>query len=131
MQLGFAHGPFEAEQQPVVELSGVIDAVFVQDQSVGQGADLEQPVPVRRVAGQAGDLQAEHHADLAHAHGGDQTLEAFPVAVRARLAQVAVDDDDLVGGQPRAMARSRSAYWRLVLSVFSNTWRKVLWRTYR
>lgn len=34
-------------------------------------------------------------------------------------------------GQPRATARSRSAYWRLVLSVFSNTWRSDDWRTYR
>ena len=28
-------------------------------------------------------------------------------------------------GQPSATARWRSAYWRLVLSVFSNTWRSV------
>jgi hypothetical protein len=34
-------------------------------------------------------------------------------------------------GQPSATARSRSAYCRLVLSVFSSTWRKVLWRMYR
>ena len=34
-------------------------------------------------------------------------------------------------GQPSATARSRSAYWRRVLSVFSNTWRSVDWRTYR
>ena len=33
--------------------------------------------------------------------------------------------------QPSATARSRSAYWRCVLSVFSRTWRSVLWRTYR
>ena len=32
-------------------------------------------------------------------------------------------------GQPSATARSRSWYCRRVLSVFSNTWRKVLWRT--
>ena len=32
-------------------------------------------------------------------------------------------------GQPSATARSRKAYWRAVLSVFSNTWRRVDWRT--
>ena len=32
-------------------------------------------------------------------------------------------------GQPSATARSRSAYCRLVLSVFSNTWRSDDWRT--
>jgi hypothetical protein len=32
-------------------------------------------------------------------------------------------------GQPDAMARSRSAYCRCVLSPFSATWRSVDWRT--
>ena len=35
----------------------------------------------------------------------------------------------LSAGQPRAMARSRSAYWRSVLSVFSTTCRRVDCRT--
>ena len=31
--------------------------------------------------------------------------------------------------QPSATARWRRAYWRLVDSVFSSTWRRVDWRT--
>jgi hypothetical protein len=34
-------------------------------------------------------------------------------------------------GQPNATARWRSAYWRSVEVVFSTTWRRVDWRTYR
>src|SRR6266568_9259142 len=50
VQLGLAHGPLESEQQTVVELAGVVEAVLIQYQGVGQRADLEQPVPIRGVA---------------------------------------------------------------------------------
>ena len=59
--------------------------------------NLEQSVPVRRAAGQARHLQAEHHPDLAHADGSDEALEAFAVAVGTGLAEVAVDHYDPVG----------------------------------
>jgi hypothetical protein len=58
VQLGFGHGAFEAEEHPVVELVGVVEAVFVADQHAREGADLEQAVPVRVVARQAGDFEA-------------------------------------------------------------------------
>ena len=52
VQLGFRHGPLEAEHEAVVEPPGVVDAVAVSDQGVGHAAEIEQPVPVRGVAGQ-------------------------------------------------------------------------------
>jgi hypothetical protein len=36
----------QAEQQAIVEMSGIIDAIFVEDQRIGQSADLEQSMPV-------------------------------------------------------------------------------------
>src|SRR2546426_3851331 len=51
--LRLRHRPFQSEQQPVVELAGVVDAVLVEDQRLGERADLEQPVPVGVVAGEA------------------------------------------------------------------------------
>jgi hypothetical protein len=53
MQLGFAHRPLEAQQQPVVEVGGIVDAALVQDQRVGERTDLQQTMPVGGVAGQA------------------------------------------------------------------------------
>ena len=40
VKLRLAHGAFEPEQQSVVELRGVVDAVLVEDQGLGQAADL-------------------------------------------------------------------------------------------
>ncbi len=46
MQFGFAHLAFEAEEQTIVVMAWVVDSFFIDDQSVGQGADFEQLIPV-------------------------------------------------------------------------------------
>jgi len=99
MQLSLGHGAFQAEQQPVVELAGIIEPVLVADQRRAQRADLQQPVPVGVVTGQPGHLQAEHDPGPAHADLGDQVLEAFPVGgAGAGVALVDIDGDDLGRG---------------------------------
>src|SRR5262249_50319768 len=47
VKLRFAHGTFESEQQTVVEVARVVQTILVENERVGQRADLEQPVPVR------------------------------------------------------------------------------------
>jgi len=79
VQLGFAHGALESEQQSIVEVRRVVRTIFIANQCVGQRADLEQPVPVHRVARQTRDLQAEHDAGMPHADLGHEALEAFTV----------------------------------------------------
>ena len=115
VQFGLAHGALQPEQQPVVEIAGVVDAVLVADQCAGQGADLQQPVPVGVVPGQPGNLQAQHDAGVAHADLGDQPLEPFPVGGRRPgLALVGVDGDDLFGRPAqgdRPSAATRIAGW--------------------
>jgi hypothetical protein len=70
----------------------VVDAVFVKDKRVSQRADLEQPMPVGRVARQARDLESEHDLGVAHADLAHELLEAFSVdARRTGLAKVGVD----------------------------------------
>jgi len=97
VQLCLAHGALEPEQETVVEVRGVVDPVFVQDQRVEQGADLEQPVPIRVVAGEPRDFESEHDAGAPHADFGDELGEAFAVGCRGcRATEVLVDDHDLV-----------------------------------
>ena len=67
VQLGLAHGALEAEQQPVVEVAGIVNAVLVEDQRVAQRGDLQQAVPVGRVARQPRHLEPEHDSGAAHA----------------------------------------------------------------
>jgi hypothetical protein len=53
VQLGLAHRSLQPQQQPVVEMARVVQAVLIEDQGSRQGADLQQAVPVAGVAGQA------------------------------------------------------------------------------
>ena len=94
MELGFAHRALEPEQKAVVEVRRVVDAILIEDERVGERADLEQAVPVGGVARKARDLETHHDARPAHAHLRHESLEAFAIGGRPRLPLVAVDDDD-------------------------------------
>src|SRR4051794_32053537 len=95
VQLGLAHRALEPEQQPVVVERRVVDAVAVGDQRAGEGADLEQLVPVAAGPGEPRHLEPEHQADVAEPDLGHQALEARPPLGRgAGAAEVVVDDAD-------------------------------------
>lgn len=99
MELGFRHRALEAEQQAIIEVRRIVDAVFIENQGLGEGAHLQQPMPVARVPGQARHLQAQHDADARHPHFAHQLLEALAIGDRCgRLPLVAVDHDDLLLG---------------------------------
>src|SRR5262245_15208809 len=53
MKFCLRHGAIKTEKKTVIILAGIIDAFFVDDQSIGQGADFKQVIPVATRAGQA------------------------------------------------------------------------------
>ena len=71
MQLSLAHCSLEAEQEPVVEACRIVHAILVEDQSVSEGADLQQTLPVGIVPREPGDLQAHDDAGAPHADVAD------------------------------------------------------------
>lgn len=46
VKLGFAHGSFEPKQEPIIEVRWIVDAILVEDQRVGECADLQKAMPV-------------------------------------------------------------------------------------
>ena len=97
MQLRFAHRSFETEQQTIVEVRRIVHPILIEDQRIGQRADLQQAMPVRVVPRQARDLQSHDDAGAAHAHIGHQMLKALaPDRRRAGLALIAIHHDDLI-----------------------------------
>jgi hypothetical protein len=91
-ELGLAHRPLQPQQQPVVVVHRVVDAVGVGQQRARQRAQLQQLLPVSARAGQPRHLDAQHQPHMPHGDLGDQPLEAHP-AGRAGpgLRQVLVD----------------------------------------
>lgn len=97
MELGFAHCSLEAEEQTVIKMPGIVDAVFINDQGVAEGAELDQTMPIARRARQARDFDADDRAGAAEADLADQALEADAV-VRgfAGASEIVVDDHNLL-----------------------------------
>jgi hypothetical protein len=97
MQLGFAHGALEAEQQAIIEHRRMIDAVGIADERVGETAEIKQAVPIGIVAREAGHFEAEHDADMSERDFCSETGEAAALDdAGAGQAEVFVDHDDLL-----------------------------------
>jgi len=106
VQLRFAHRALEPEQEAVVVLARVVDAIDVGDERAEEGADFQELVPILRGTRQPGHVDAEHEADVVQADFRDEALEAdAPRGARAGLAQVVVDDDDTLR-RPAQIPRS-------------------------
>lgn len=58
MQLGLAHRALQAEQQTVIEVARIVEAILVKDERLSQRTDLEEAMPVSGVTGQARDFEA-------------------------------------------------------------------------
>src|SRR5262249_31509078 len=97
MQLGFAHGALEAEQQSIVKHRWVINAVGIADERVGEAAEIEQAIPIGVVAGEARDLKTEHDPHMPKRDFRREARKAAAFdATGAGDAKRFVDDDDLL-----------------------------------
>jgi hypothetical protein len=68
MEFSPAHSPFEAEQEAVVEHSGMVEAVSVADEGIGQTTEFNEPMPVGVVAGETRNLNTQHDAGVSECH---------------------------------------------------------------
>ena len=59
-QLHLAHRALHAEQQSIVGMARIVDAVLVDDQCADETAELQQRVPVPAVAGEPRRLDRDH-----------------------------------------------------------------------
>ena len=84
VQFRLGERALHAEDQTVVELGRVVTAVLVDHERAGDGAELEQAMPVLVRSRQPRGFQREDRAHMAHRHVADQDLEVLPVRRRGR-----------------------------------------------
>jgi hypothetical protein len=73
----------------------IVESVLIEDECVGECADFQKPVPVRGVARQSRDFQAEHDPSFFQTHFRHQLLKSFAIrSCRGGVTEVAVDDND-------------------------------------
>ena len=99
VEFRFAHGSFESQQQAIVVLGRIIDAVLIGEQGLEDGAEVEQLMPVFVGAGQATGLQTEDDADVIQGHLAEQISEAgAALGGPAGEPLIFIDDLHAVGG---------------------------------
>src|SRR5262249_48909644 len=93
----------QAQQESVVRVGGIVDAVLISQEGAEGAAELEQAMPLAVAAAQPTHLQAEDDAGVVHAHLGDHALKAvaFLGGPLAALSLVVVDDKDALPGPPQ------------------------------
>ena len=94
VQFRFAHRAAESSEQPIIVLPRIIDAIFVDHQSVGQGADFNQAIPVAAGAGQARRFSTEDGSRPPQADFGDERLKAIATGAGGPGAALILVDDD-------------------------------------
>src|SRR5271170_2516880 len=106
-QLHLAEGSLHAEQQPIVNLNGVVDSILVYDQAADQSAELQKRMPITAIAGKPRGFYRKNSAGPPSANSGQQSLESGPCNSAARTPEVIVDDDHVRPSQcPRTIRKS-------------------------
>ena len=129
MQLGFAHGALQPEQEAIVEQGGMIDAVGVADQRIGEAAQLDEAMPIGVVARQARDLEPENEADV-----GERDFGGEPCEPRSRdkagagEPEVLIDDDDAIGGPAEFTGFGGKRILSIGRLAIFSTWAALDWR---
>ena len=97
-QLEFAHGAPHPQEQAVVPVQGVVDAVLIAEQRVEDAAHVDELMPVLVGPRQPAQLQPQHDPHVVQAHLRHQPLEARPLVGRlAAPALILVDDHHALG----------------------------------
>ena len=95
VEFGRQHRPLQPQQQPVVVLDRVINAVEIGQQRTRQRTQLDQLIPVLPRSCQARHLRAQHQPDMPQGNLGDQPLETRPIdRAGPGFAQIIVDHHD-------------------------------------
>jgi len=97
VQFGLAHCAFEAEQQAIVEGGWIVDSIFVNNKRRRQCAQLDEAMPVRRVASKTRDFETHDNPSLTERHLAHELLEAIACCgIRSGFTKIAIDDMDAI-----------------------------------
>jgi hypothetical protein len=97
IQFEFTHGAFQAQEQPVVDETGIVDAIGIDDDGADHATQFDQVVPIAAVPCQARRFDTEHGAHLSRTDVRDESLESRALhQTRPRPPQILVDDHDVL-----------------------------------
>ena len=93
VHLGLRDSALQSEEEPIIEVGGVVEAILIADDSGGERAELQEVLPIDTVASESRDLDPEHDAGVAEGDFADEVLKAIAVVgVFGRMSQVGIDN---------------------------------------
>ena len=102
MEFCFGHCAFQSEDQAIVKKRGVIQAIAVGEQGIGDGTHVEQAIPIRIAPRQARDLQPKQNPYSSHGDFSIQVIESGTFDKHlARDTEIIVDGGHLMLGPPQ------------------------------
>lgn len=141
VQLVLAEGPLQPQQHPVIVDPQVVDPLGIADEGVHHPAEVQQMLPILAVPSEAGGLDAQHDADVAQSHLGDQPQETrTAMLLGAGVPLIVIDHDHLFPGPSQghkglgepilptlALLAKLNLDWRGLTHVGERGLRQVLW----
>jgi hypothetical protein len=97
MEFGLTHGALQAQQQAIVIVAGVVNAIEVADEGFEECTDFEELMPVLRRSREPGDIETENQPDVIQAHFGHELLKPeSALDGRGGLAEVFINHENAI-----------------------------------
>src|SRR6516162_970482 len=97
VKFSLRHCAFQSENQAIVEKSGMIQAIIISEQGIGNGTHIEKAIPIRITPCQAGDLQPKKNSHSSHSNFHIQVIKSGTFDERfARNTEVFIDGAHLI-----------------------------------
>ena len=117
MKFCLRHCPLQPKQKSVVKMRGIVHAIFIEDERLGERTNLEQSMPIARLTREARHLQSHDQAHATQPHIGHEPLEAVTLGRRgARQSLILIDHLNPIRGPPEGLRAAFQSYSRTVLS---------------
>src|SRR6516162_2544595 len=108
VKFSLRHCAFQSENQAIVEKSGMIQAIIISEQGIGNGTHIEKAIPIRITPCQAGDLQPKKNSHSSHSNFHIQVIKSGTFDERlARNTEVFIDGAHFDSCSSRAQSLSR------------------------
>lgn len=100
----FAHGPLQSQEEAVVGIAGVVDAVLVCQDGSANRTYLQKMMLILVVAGHAAHRDPQDDADMIHGNFGQEAMKSgSPLGGSASDPLVIDDEQDSVPGPPQGL----------------------------
>jgi len=98
-ELQFAHRALHAEQQTIVWVTRIVNAVLIHNDRADQTTELDQGMPVTPVTSQSRHLDGKDRPDPTFANRRQQPLKAGSADAGSRTAKIVVNHNDVFPAQ--------------------------------